>query len=51
MKEYSITEKDLKEIIDFVKDGYRCLKIESDETLYIKLVKYDHVHEFEFPKC
>ena len=51
MKEYSITEKDLKEIIDLIKDGYRCLKIEGDETLYVKLVKYDHVRQFEFSKC
>lgn len=49
--EYSIVADELKEIIELVSNGYKCEKLEADETLYLCLEKDEDTKEFEFVNC
>lgn len=49
--EYSIVAGELQEIIELVSNGYKCEKLEADETLYLRLEKDGDKKEFEFVNC
>lgn len=49
--EYSITAKELQEIMELMLNGYECEKFEADETLYVKCTKGDMIKEYEFVRC
>lgn len=49
--EYSITDKELWEIMTLMLNGYECEKFEPGETLYVKCVKENLVQEYEFVRC
>lgn len=49
--EYSIIAEELKNIIELIADGYKCEKLEADETLYLRLEKDGDIKEFEFVEC
>lgn len=51
MKEYSVTAKELQDIMELMANGWECDKFESDETLYIHLTNESETVDFEFVQC
>lgn len=51
MAEYSITAEEMKEIVDLIGKGWRCVSLEADETLYICIESRSETKEYEFVAC
>lgn len=51
METYCITPEKLKEIMNLVENGYRCIKFSTGDTMYIRLQKDEDAIEYEFVHC
>lgn len=49
--DYSLTGEDIWQIIAYIKAGYHCTHFQADETLHIRLEKYEDIKDFEFVHC
>lgn len=49
--EYSITEDELREIIEMLGNGWDCKTVEADETLYVRFSDGEKIKDYEFVSC
>ena len=42
METYCVTPEELKEIMNLLEDGCRCIKSSTGDTMYIRLQKFVH---------
>lgn len=49
--EYSITEDELREIIETLGNGWYCETVEADETLYVRFSDGEETKDYEFVRC
>lgn len=49
--DYSLTGEDIWQIMAYIKAGYKCTHFQADETLHIRLEKYEDIKDFEFVHC